>query len=85
MTPCLGWGDFTLGDVPVDPIFKNVKVNANDEVYQHHGSPANAAGYKLLVTAWPIEAICGPKCYTGNGISVAHKDRNHVHEEKSRR
>ena len=40
----------------VDRLFKNVKLNANDTVHEHHGNPANAAGYKFLVTAWSIEA-----------------------------
>ena len=48
------------------------------------GAPRTPRATSLLVTAWPIEAICGPKCYAGNGISVAHKNRNYVHEEKSR-
>jgi len=42
--------------VLVDRLFKNVKLNANDTVHEHHGNPANAAGYKFFVTAWSIEA-----------------------------
>jgi len=38
-------------DVLVDRLFKNVKVNANDKVHEHHGNPVNAADYKFLVTA----------------------------------
>lgn len=38
----------------VDVLFLNVKVNAN--VREHHGNPANGAGYKFLVTGWSIEA-----------------------------
>lgn len=60
-------------DVLVDRLFKNVKVNANDKVHEHHGNPANAAGYKFLVTAWSIEAAGGPKCYIGNDMTVAHE------------
>ena len=60
-------------DVLVDRLFKNVKVNANDKVHEHHGNPANAAGYKFLVTAWSIEASGGPKCYIGHDMTVAHE------------
>ena len=63
-------------DVLVDRLFQNVKVNANDKVHEHHGNPANAAGYKFLVTAWSIEAVGGPKCYIGNNMSVAHEHLN---------
>ena len=60
-------------DVLVDRLFMNVKVNANDKVHEHHGNPANAGGYKFLVTAWSIEAVGGPKCYIGHDMSVAHE------------
>ena len=60
-------------DVLVDRLFENVKVNANDKVHEHHGNPANAAGYKFLVTAWSIEAAGGPKCYIGHDMTVAHE------------
>ncbi len=60
-------------DVLVDRLFKNVKVNANDTVHEHHGNPANAAGYKFLVTAWSIEATGGPKCYIGHDMAMAHE------------
>lgn len=60
-------------DVLVDRLFKNVKVNANDMVHEHHGNPANAPGYKFLVTAWSIEATGGPKCYVGHDMTVAHE------------
>ena len=60
-------------DVLVDRLFKNVKVNANETVHEHHGNPANAAGYKFLVTAWSIEATGGPKCYVGHDMTEAHE------------
>ncbi len=60
-------------DVLVDRLFKNVKVNANDKVHEHHGNIANAPGYKFLVTAWSIEATGGPKCYIGHDMTVAHE------------
>ena len=60
-------------DVLVDRLFQNVKVNANDKVHEHHGNPANAAGYKFLVTAWSIEAVGGPQCYIGHDMTVAHE------------
>lgn len=60
-------------DVLVDRLFKNVRVNANDKVHEHHGNPANAAGYKFLVTAWSIEATGGPQCYIGHDMSAAHE------------
>ena len=60
-------------DVLVDRLFKNVRVNANDKVHEHHGNSANAAGYKFLVTAWSIEATGGPKCYVGHDMSEAHE------------
>ena len=60
-------------DILVDRLFQNVKVNANDMVHQHHGNPANAAGYKWLVTSWSIEAAGGPKCYIGHDMDTAHE------------
>ncbi|MEO7423124.1 MAG: group 1 truncated hemoglobin [Ornithinibacter sp.] len=60
-------------DVLVDRLFKNVRVNANERVHEHHGNSANAAGYKFLVTAWSIEAVGGPKCYIGHDMTVAHE------------
>ena len=60
-------------DILVDRLFENVNVNANDMVHQHHGNPANAAGYKFLVAAWSIEAAGGPKCYIGHDMTVAHE------------
>jgi len=60
-------------DVLVDRLFANVKVNANEKVHEHHGNPANAAGYKFLVTAWSIEAAGGPRCYIGHDMTVAHE------------
>ncbi|GGF45827.1 hypothetical protein GCM10011519_19630 [Marmoricola endophyticus] len=60
-------------DVLVDRLFANVKVNANEKVHEHHGNPANAAGYKFLVSAWSIEAAGGPKCYIGHDMQVAHE------------
>ncbi len=63
-------------DVLVDRLFANAKVNANDRVHEHHGNPANAPGYKFLVTAWSIEAVGGPKCYIGHDMTVAHE---HLH------
>jgi hemoglobin len=59
-------------DVLVDRLFANAKVNANDAVKAHHGDPANAPGYKFLVTAWSIEAAGGPKCYFGDDMVKAH-------------
>ncbi|WP_295693830.1 group 1 truncated hemoglobin [Lapillicoccus sp.] len=61
-------------DVLVDRLFKNVRVNANAAVHEHHGNSANAAGYKFLVTAWSIEATGGPKCYIGHDMTVAHEN-----------
>lgn len=52
-------------DVLVDRLFANAAVNANPAVHDHHGDPANAPGYKVLVTAWTVEATGGPKCYPG--------------------
>lgn len=60
-------------DILVDRLFQNVKVNANEMVHQHHGNPANAAGYKWLVTSWSIEKAGGPKCYIGHDMSSAHE------------
>ena len=60
-------------DVLVDRLFQNVKVNANDMVHQHHGNPANAPGYKWLVTSWSIEAAGGPRCYIGHDMDTAHE------------
>lgn len=59
-------------DVLVDRLFANASVNANDAVHTHHGDPANAAGYKFLVTAWSIEAAGGPSCYPGRDMTEAH-------------
>ncbi|MEO3936917.1 group 1 truncated hemoglobin [Dermatophilaceae bacterium Soc4.6] len=60
-------------DILVDRLFKNVRVNANAQVHEHHGNSANAAGYKFLVTAWSIEATGGPSCYIGHDMTVAHE------------
>lgn len=60
-------------DILVDRLFANVKVNANEAVHAHHGNPANAPGYKFLVTAWSIEAAGGPTCYFGHDMSTAHE------------
>lgn len=60
-------------DILIDRLFENVKVNANEKVHEHHGNPANAPGYKFLVTAWSIEATGGPKCYIGHDMTVAHE------------
>jgi hemoglobin len=67
-------------DVLVDRLFANVAVNANEAVHAHHGNPANAAGYKFLVTAWSIEAAGGPKCYIGEDMTKAH-DALHIDEK----
>jgi hemoglobin len=64
-------------DVLVDRLFANAAVNANEAVHAHHGVPANAPGYKFLVTAWSIEAAGGPKCYPGRDMVAAH-DRLHI-------
>jgi hemoglobin len=48
-------------------------VNANEAVHAHHGNPANAPGYKFLVTAWSIEATGGPSCYPGLDMEKAHE------------
>ena len=60
-------------DILVDRLFDNVGVNANPAVHAHHGDPANAAGYKFLVTGWSIEAAGGPKCYPGMDMSEGHR------------
>lgn len=60
-------------DVLVDRLFDNVAVNANPAVHAHHGDPANAAGYKFLVTGWSIEAAGGPRCYPGKDMVVGHE------------
>ena len=60
-------------DILVDRLFANVAVNANEAVHVHHGNPANAPGYKFLVTAWSIEAAGGPKCYPGLYMVKAHE------------
>lgn len=59
-------------DVLVDRLFANASVNANDAVHEHHGNPANAPGYKFLVTAWSVEAVGGPSCYPGRDMTQAH-------------
>ena len=59
-------------DVLVDRLFANAAVNANEAVHAHHGDPANAPGYKFLVTAWSIEAAGGPACYPGRDMTPAH-------------
>ena len=63
-------------DILVDRLFANVAVNANEAVHAHHGNPANAPGYKFLVTAWSIEAAGGPKCYPGLDMVKAHDHLN---------
>ncbi len=60
-------------DILVDRLFENAAVNANEAVHAHHGDPANAPGYKFLVTAWSIEAAGGPKCYPGMDMDTAHE------------
>ncbi len=60
-------------DVLVDRLFANVAVNANEAVHAHHGNPADAPGYKFLVTAWSIEAAGGPKVYAGMDMVKAHE------------
>ena len=59
-------------DILVDRLFMNAKVNANPGVAEHHGQPANAPGYKFLVTAWSIKAAGGPDCYPGLDMVAAH-------------
>lgn len=61
-------------DVLVDRLFANAAVNANEAVHAHHGNPANAPGYKFLVTAWSIEAAGGPTCYFGEDMVKAHDE-----------
>lgn len=68
-------------DILVDRLFANVAVNANPEVHAHHGNPANAPGYKFLVTAWSIEAAGGPKCYPGRDMLEAH-DTLHINDQQ---
>lgn len=63
-------------DVLVDRLFANAAVNANEAVHAHHGNPANAPGYKFLVTAWSIEAAGGPRCYPGRDMEKAHDELN---------
>jgi hemoglobin len=60
-------------DVLVDRLFANASVKANEGVHAHHDDPANAPGYKFLVTAWSIEAAGGPKCYPGHDMIEAHR------------
>lgn len=61
-------------DILVDRLFENAAVNANEAVHAHHGDPANAPGYKFLVTAWSIEAAGGPTCYPGMDMDTAHEN-----------
>jgi hemoglobin len=68
-------------DVLVDRLFANVSVNANEAVHAHHGNPANAPGYKFLVTAWSIEAAGGPKCYPGRDMVTTH-DTLHINDHE---
>ena len=42
-------------------------------MHEHHGNPANAPGYKFLVTAWSIEVAGGPKCYPGRDMLLTHE------------
>ena len=63
-------------DVLVDRLFANAAVNANEAVHEHHGNPANAPGYKFLVSAWSIEKAGGPKVYAGLDMEKAHE---HLH------
>lgn len=63
-------------DVLVDRLFANAAVNANPAVHEHHGNPANAPGYKFLVTAWSIEMTGGPKCYPGRDMVETHLELN---------
>ncbi|ANY09942.1 group I truncated hemoglobin [Pseudonocardia sp. HH130630-07] len=60
-------------DILVDRLFANVAVNANAGVHAHHGDPANAPGYKFLVTAWSVQAAGGPQCYPGLDMTRAHE------------
>lgn len=68
-------------DILVDRLFANLAVNANPEVHEHHGNPANAPGYKFLVTAWSIEAAGGPTCYPGRDMLNAH-DALHINDQQ---
>ncbi len=68
-------------DILVDRLFANVSVNANPGVHEHHGNPANAPGYKFLVTAWSIEAAGGPTCYPGQDMLKAH-DTLHINDRQ---
>ena len=68
-------------DILVDRLFENVKVNANPGVAEHHGQPANAPGYKFLVTAWSIKAAGGPDCYPGLDMVAAHDGLAITHEQ----
>src|ERR1700761_9458053 len=61
-------------DILVDRLFANVAVNANEAVHAHHGDPANAPGYKFLVTAWSRGAAGGPSCYPGLDMTKAHEE-----------
>lgn len=61
-------------DVLVDRLFANAAVNANEAVHAHHGDPANAPGYKFLVTAWSIQAAGGPQVYAGLDMERAHAE-----------
>ncbi|MBO4239688.1 MULTISPECIES: group I truncated hemoglobin [Pseudonocardia] len=60
-------------DILVDRLFANASVNANEGVHAHHGDPANAPGYKFLVTAWSVQAAGGPQCYPGMDMVTAHE------------
>lgn len=60
-------------DILVDRLFENAHVNANEAVHAHHGVPANAPGYKFLVTAWSVQAAGGPQCYPGLDMTKAHE------------
>ena len=60
-------------DILVDRLFANVAVNANEAVHAHHGNPANAPGYKFLVTAWSIQMAGGPQVYAGLDMEKAHE------------
>lgn len=60
-------------DILVDRLFENASVNANEAVHAHHGVPANAPGYKFVVTAWSVQAAGGPQCYPGLDMVRAHE------------
>lgn len=68
-------------DVLVDRLFANVSVNANEAVHAHHGDPANAPGYKFLVTAWSVQAAGGPQCYPGMDMTTAHQTMQITNEQ----